>query len=149
MRSPRTLWALAALLAAAGGAQPLQSPLHDDDIPRILAHGPWPPPPLRDVSNRVSGQPAAIAFGATLFHEPRLSRDGQRACASCHQPARGFSDGLPRAQGLQPGTLEGRLMLNLDTEDWGEFYLGCAGGVDVNVSRPGTPTPRSRRPAPA
>lgn len=43
------------------------------------------------------------------------------------------------AQGLQPGTLEGRLMLNLDTEDWGEFYLGCAGGVDVNVSRPGTP----------
>jgi dipeptidase D len=24
-------------------------------------------------------------------------------------------------------------MLNLDTEDWGEFYLGCAGGLDVNV----------------
>ena len=47
--------------------------------------------------------------------------------------------GMGGAQGLQPGTLEGRLMLNLDTEDWGEFYLGCAGGVDVNVSRPGTP----------
>ncbi len=26
-------------------------------------------------------------------------------------------------------------MLNLDTEEWGEFYLGCAGGCDVNVSR--------------
>ena len=47
--------------------------------------------------------------------------------------------GMGGAQGLQPGTLEGRLMLNLDTEDWGEFYLGCAGGMDVNVSRPGTP----------
>jgi len=29
-------------------------------------------------------------------------------------------------------------MLNLDTEEWGEFYLGCAGGLDVNVSRSGT-----------
>ena len=118
MRSPRTLWALAALLAAAGGAQPLQSPLHDDDIPRILAHGPWPPPPVRDVSNRVSGQPAAIAFGATLFHEPRLSRDGQRACASCHQPARGFSDGLPRAQGLQPGTRNTPGLANIGQQRW-------------------------------
>jgi dipeptidase D len=33
--------------------------------------------------------------------------------------------------------LAGRLMLNLDTEAWGEFYLGCAGGLDVNVRRSG------------
>ena len=45
------------------------------------------------------------------------------------------------AHGLQPGVLQGRLMLNLDTEEWGEFYLGCAGGVDVNVSRPGQTEP--------
>ena len=31
--------------------------------------------------------------------------------------------------------IAGFLMLNLDTEDWGEFYLGCAGGLDVNVAR--------------
>ena len=30
-------------------------------------------------------------------------------------------------------------MLNLDTEAWGEFYLGCAGGLDVNVRRSGMP----------
>ena len=30
-------------------------------------------------------------------------------------------------------------MLNLDTEEWGRFYLGCAGGVDVNVKRAGNP----------
>ena len=47
--------------------------------------------------------------------------------------------GMGGAHGLAAGVLQGRLMLNLDTEDWGEFYLGCAGGVDVNVSRPGTP----------
>ncbi|MGE5451170.1 MAG: aminoacyl-histidine dipeptidase [Acidobacteriota bacterium] len=49
--------------------------------------------------------------------------------------------GMGGAHGLQPGLLQGRLMLNLDTEEWGEFYLGCAGGVDVNVERPGQPVP--------
>lgn len=45
--------------------------------------------------------------------------------------------GMGGARGLAPGVLSGRLMLNLDTEVWGEFYLGCAGGLDVNVSRAG------------
>ena len=45
--------------------------------------------------------------------------------------------GMGGAHGLQPGLLQGSLMLNLDTEEWGEFYLGCAGGADVNVERPG------------
>lgn len=49
--------------------------------------------------------------------------------------------GMGGAQGLAPGVLQGSLMLNLDTEEWGEFYLGCAGGLDVNVSRPGQPQP--------
>jgi len=42
--------------------------------------------------------------------------------------------GMGGAHGLQPGWLGATLMLNLDTEEWGEFYLGCAGGCDVNVS---------------
>jgi len=45
--------------------------------------------------------------------------------------------GMGGARGLAAGALEGSLMLNLDTEEWGEFYLGCAGGLDVNVTRPG------------
>ncbi len=49
--------------------------------------------------------------------------------------------GMGGAHGLEPGVLQGRLMLNLDTEEWGEFYLGCAGGLDVNVQRPGQPEP--------
>jgi hypothetical protein len=31
--------------------------------------------------------------------------------------------------------LQGSMMINIDTEEWGEFYMGCAGGVDVNVTR--------------
>ena len=49
--------------------------------------------------------------------------------------------GMGGAHGLAADVLQGRLMLNLDTEDWGEFYLGCAGGLDVNVSRSGAGEP--------
>jgi cytochrome c peroxidase len=108
----------AVLLPGAAGAQPLASPLSNDDIPRILAFGPWPPPPVRDPSNRVSAQPAAIALGATLFHDARLSRDGTLSCASCHQPARAFSDGLPRAQGLLPGIRNTPGLANVGQQRW-------------------------------
>lgn len=47
--------------------------------------------------------------------------------------------GMGGARGLDPHVLQGRRLLNLDTEEWGQFYLGCAGGVDVNVRRPGCP----------
>lgn len=43
--------------------------------------------------------------------------------------------GMGGARGLASGVLQSKLMLNLDTEVWGEFYLGCAGGLDVNVER--------------
>jgi dipeptidase D len=41
--------------------------------------------------------------------------------------------GMFGARDLSPGTLRGRTLINLDTEEWGHFYLGCAGGVDVEV----------------
>jgi dipeptidase D len=49
--------------------------------------------------------------------------------------------GMGGARGLDAELLTGRLMLNLDTEEWGLFYLGCAGGLDVNVARPGSAAP--------
>jgi len=36
--------------------------------------------------------------------------------------------GLGGALDLDPALLRGELMLNLDTEDWNELYIGCAGG---------------------
>ena len=47
--------------------------------------------------------------------------------------------GMGGAHGLQPGALAGRLMINLDTEAWGEFFVGCAGGLDVDVERRSAP----------
>lgn len=43
--------------------------------------------------------------------------------------------GMGGARGLAGDLLSGRLLFNLDTEDWGEFYVGCAGGIDVLLTR--------------
>jgi dipeptidase D len=43
--------------------------------------------------------------------------------------------GMGGANGLAANWLNSRRMLNLDTESFGEFYVGCAGGCDVEVRR--------------
>ena len=42
--------------------------------------------------------------------------------------------GMTGAFELQPGVLQGKILLNTDTEDEGELTIGCAGGVDSSVS---------------
>ena len=39
--------------------------------------------------------------------------------------------GLTGAFNLQPGFLSGSVLLNLDSEDEGEIFIGCAGGIDT------------------
>ncbi len=42
--------------------------------------------------------------------------------------------GMYGAFGLEPNILKGDILLNLDSEDEGELYVGCAGGTNANVS---------------
>lgn len=42
--------------------------------------------------------------------------------------------GLTGANNLQPGFVEGRMLLNLDAEEDGAFYVGCCGGQDSMAS---------------
>lgn len=51
-------------------------------------------PPVRD-----GFSPMQIDLGRYLFFDPLLSRDHNLSCANCHQPAKGFSDGMPRSIG--------------------------------------------------
>lgn len=44
--------------------------------------------------------------------------------------------GLTGANGLAPDMLEGRILLNLDSEEEGTLYIGCAGGQDTDLSFP-------------
>ena len=55
-----------------------------------------PPPEPRDNQ----GTPESIALGRSLFQDPRLSRNGSIACATCHIPKLGFSDSRPTAVGI-------------------------------------------------
>ncbi|MCH5327416.1 MAG: aminoacyl-histidine dipeptidase [Coprobacter sp.] len=41
--------------------------------------------------------------------------------------------GLTGAYGIQPGFLTGDCLLNLDSEDEAEIFIGCAGGIDTTA----------------
>ena len=47
--------------------------------------------------------PALRQLGKTLFSDANLSRGGQLSCASCHQPERAFTDGLPQSNSAVDG----------------------------------------------
>ena len=42
--------------------------------------------------------------------------------------------GMYGANGLPEGELEGDILLNLDSEHWGKFVIGSAGGIDVTAT---------------
>ncbi|MHA7002357.1 aminoacyl-histidine dipeptidase [Aeromonas schubertii] len=44
--------------------------------------------------------------------------------------------GMTGAFGLEAGWLEGEILINTDSEEDGEVYMGCAGGVDANIRFP-------------
>jgi dipeptidase D len=44
--------------------------------------------------------------------------------------------GMTGAFGLKPDVLKGDILLNMDSEDEGELYVGCAGGTDANIRLP-------------
>ena len=43
--------------------------------------------------------------------------------------------GMTGVFGLKKGLLNGDILLNLDSEDEGELYVGCAGGIDVSITK--------------
>ncbi len=45
---------------------------------------------------------SVAVLGRDLFYENALSEDGSLSCASCHDPARAFTDGRPTSQGRGP-----------------------------------------------
>ena len=75
-------------------AGPLAQPRSQDQIgfPSALTASVIPPAsPLA---------PTVVALGEKLFFESRLSGDGTVACATCHDPARAFTDGRPTSVGI-------------------------------------------------
>jgi cytochrome c peroxidase len=57
----------------------------------------------RPVDASAPSDPASaekVSLGHDLFRDARLSGDGARSCASCHDPAKGYTNGKPKGEGL-------------------------------------------------
>ncbi len=65
----------------------------------------------------------AVLESKTLKHGP------VEALFTCDEET-----GMTGAFELKPGLLKGDILLNLDSEDEGELYVGCAGGTNANIS---------------
>lgn len=63
------------------------------EVPRGLP-SPWVPP-----SNPMTE--AKVALGRRLFFDRALSRDRTKGCVDCHEPEKGYGDGLPTAVGVR------------------------------------------------
>ena len=126
---------LAALAAGQAGPAPALLEFSDTERAQIAAHGPWPPAPRADASNRLVGQTTALAWGASLFFDVRLSANQQLSCASCHQPQRAFQDGLTTAVGRTAGQRNTPGLL--DVAQW--RWLGWGGAHDSLWSASLTP----------
>ena len=66
-------------------------------------------PSNAEMPQQLSGGPGGAtqaSLGRELFQDPRLSGNGDRSCASCHNLARDFTDGLKLARARNGGSLE-------------------------------------------
>jgi cytochrome c peroxidase len=80
---------------------------------------------------------AKIALGHTLFFDPRLSGPETMSCATCHNPARGWGDGLPKGVGSNAKQLGRKTPTILDLA-WAEllFWDGRADSLEDQATGP-------------
>ena len=80
---------------------------------------------------------AKVELGRKLFFEQRLSADGSVSCASCHDPARAFTDGKRIAEGIagRRGTRNSPTLLNA-MFNGGQFWDGRAASLEDQGKMP-------------
>ena len=84
--------------------------VHDDrlsytpsELAAIYRHSPLSALPA-DPTDAYADNAEAAKLGQFLFFDRRLSANGRVSCATCHQPARAFTDGRKLARGIAVGT---------------------------------------------
>lgn len=83
-------------------------------ILRLSPPGEIPPDP----TNRVADDPRAAWLGQALFFDARLSGSGEVSCATCHDPAKDFTDGRAVALGIGEGTRNTPTVLDAARSRW-------------------------------
>ena len=64
--------------------------------------------------------PEKVALGRLLFWDPILSGNKDVACATCHHPNSGYSDGLPLSKGVKFAKRNSQTILNTALNGAGE-----------------------------
>jgi cytochrome c peroxidase len=103
-----------------------------DQLPGDL--GPLPAVPIPADNPQT---PEKIELGKLLFFDPRLSGNGHWACATCHNPSLGYSDGLPRALGFMETELGRHTPTILNAAyNTSQFWDGRAKSLEEQAKMP-------------
>ncbi len=88
-----------------------------------------------DDDDSLSGLPL-IALGRKLFFEKALSGNGSRSCASCHEPGKYFTDGLPKSIALDQHSTVSRNAPSLLYAgfQYSQFWDGRAKSLEEQVA---------------
>ena len=105
-------------LAAVFGGNAAAVEFSAEERALIALHGPWPPRPVIDDSNRASGLEPAIRLGEMLFFEHELGGDSKLSCGSCHDPGLAFADGRETGVGRAKLDRNTPTLLNLGGNRW-------------------------------
>jgi len=102
----------------------------------------WEKDPIEPRIVKVNGEDWVYATGTTLGADDGLGCAVAMAILEAkdlvHGPIEALftideETGMTGARGLKSGIVKGDILINLDSEDEGELYVGCAGGLDVTA----------------
>ncbi|MBX2836950.1 MAG: c-type cytochrome [Gammaproteobacteria bacterium] len=117
---------LTLLVTASATADALEPELTSAEKRLLDAFAGWPLQPPADPGNEFSGQAWAEKAGERLFFDADLSSSKTISCATCHQAAKGFTDGLTTGQGIQTHVRNTQGLLDVGLQRW----FGWDGGAD-------------------
>lgn len=112
-------------------------PAGDRPLGKVIAVVPplgLPPVPIPQ-DNPLTSE--TVALGKKLYFDKRLSADNTVACASCHSPERGFSDGRKTSAGVkqQTGKRNAPTVMNAAFAPQ-QFWDGRAGSLEEQAAGP-------------
>jgi cytochrome c peroxidase len=83
--------------------------------------------------------PEKVELGRKLYFDRRLSKDATVSCATCHDPAKGFSDGKKVSEGIggRKGTRNAPTVLNAVFNEF-QFWDGRAASLEEQAKGPMT-----------
>jgi dipeptidase D len=97
----------------------------DHDPIRLVANGDWI---SADRTTLGADNGIALALALTVADDPEIVRPPLELLFTVDEES-----GLIGAKNIDPDLIEGRILLNIDSEEEGVFTIGCAGGKETHI----------------